>query len=114
MTNAERLLMEITGINLTPTEIEVYLAEKGLQSATVYEPLNKMNTIAIYEVALSVLESIANNPEFMKTRKFDDMTIDKFAENLQNRIDQLERKIRKMKSDLQTASQSNFFMLFRE
>ncbi|MED0758862.1 hypothetical protein P4S93_13900 [Aneurinibacillus thermoaerophilus] len=114
MTNAERLLMEITGINLTPAEIDVYLSENCLSSTDTYDANNKQNTIAIYEAALSVLESIANNPEYMKTRKFDDMTIDKFAENLQNRIDQLERKIRKMKSDLQTASQSNFFMLFRE
>lgn len=114
MTNAERLLMETTGINLTPDEIEVYLSENGLQGATSYDASNKKNTVSIYETALAVLESIANNPEFMKTRKYDDMTIDKFAENLQNRIDQLERKVRKMKSEITTANQSNFFMLFRE
>ncbi len=114
MNNADRFLMEATGINLTPVEVEVYLAENGLQATDTYDVSNKENTISIYEAALSVLESIANNPEYMKTRKFDDMTIDKFAENLQNRIDQLERKVRKMKSDIATASQSNFFMLFRE
>lgn len=114
MTNAERLQMETTGINLTPDEIGVYLSENGLSATSTYDASNKQNTIAIYEAALSVLESIANNPEFMKTRKYDDMTIDKFAENLQNRIDQLERKVRKMKSEITTANQSNFFMLFRE
>ncbi|MED0676329.1 hypothetical protein ABEV55_17465 [Aneurinibacillus thermoaerophilus] len=114
MTNAERLQMEIGGIKLSSPEIEVYLAENSLSATGTYDTSNKQNTIAIYETALAVLESIANNPEYMKTRKFDDMTVDKFAENLQNRIDQLERKIRKMKSDIATASQSNFFILFRE
>ncbi|WP_328007487.1 hypothetical protein [Heyndrickxia sporothermodurans] len=61
---------------------------------------------------MSVLESIANNPSLMKTVKMDDTTISDFADSIQSRIDQLERKIRTLKTDDQIANESNFFMLF--
>lgn len=44
----------------------------------------------------------------MKNYKQDDISVSQFAENIQSRIDQLERKIRTMKTDDET----NFFMLF--
>ncbi|WP_047155160.1 hypothetical protein [Aneurinibacillus tyrosinisolvens] len=113
MTNDLRLLMEIEGIELTPEERDVYLLENGLSSNANYDAQNKSNQIAIYQTALAILESLANNPNYMKTRKFDDMTIDKFAENLQSRIDQLDKKVRKLKVDLDMAAQSNFFNLFQ-
>jgi len=44
---------------------------------------------------------------FVKT---DDLTISSFAENIQNRIEQLEQSIRKMK--IEQKNKSDFFMLF--
>lgn len=110
MTNLQRLLLEIKGIELDQNEIAVYLAENGLNPHDEYIPsaTNKRN---IYKTALSILESIANNPSLMKTYKLDDMTITDFHENLLARIDQLERKIRSMKTDEQE-QQGNVFMLF--
>lgn len=40
------------------------------------------------------------------------MSVSEFATNIQNRIDQLERKISKLKTDEQLENESNFFMLF--
>ena len=108
MTNLQRLLLEVQGIDLDQNELIVYLEENGLKAHDEYVPsaTNKRN---IYKTALSILESIANNPKLMKTYKLDDMTISGFHENLLSRIDQLERKIRQMKTDEQ---EHNVFMLF--
>lgn len=116
MTNQSRLEMEIKGITLTPEEIDVYLGESGLQPLAEYEPTNKSQTRKIYETALSILESIANQPQLMKNYTTDDQTISQFHENLMARIDQLESKIRKMKSDESKAANTNgsFFMLFNQ
>ena len=109
MTNLQRLLLEVQGINLDQNELAVYLAENYLNPHDEYNPpTNKRN---IYKTALSILESIANNPKLMKTYKLDDMTISGFHENLLNRIDQLERKIRSMKTDEQEQT-GNVFMMF--
>lgn len=112
MTNLERLALETKGINLTEEESSIYLLESGLSPNEQYNPSSATNKRNIYRAALSILESIANQPSTMKDYKEDDISVSQFAENIQNRIDQLERKIRTMKTDEQ--SDSNFFMLFRD
>ncbi|GLH62402.1 hypothetical protein [Parageobacillus sp. G301] len=111
MTNLQRLLLEIKGIELDQDELTVYLQENELNPIDEYNPASATNKRNIYKTALSILESIANNPKLMKAYKLDDMTITDFHENLLNRIDQLERKIRSMKTDEQN-EQGNTFMLF--
>jgi hypothetical protein len=111
MTNLQRLLLEVQGINLDQDELTVYLQENELNPNDEYNPASATNKRNIYKTALSILESIANNPKLMKAYKFDDMTVSAFHENLLNRIDQLERKIRSMKTDEQE-QQGNVFMLF--
>lgn len=111
MTNLQRLMLETKGIELDQNELIVYLEENGLKAHDEYIPSSATNKRNIYKTALSILESIANNPKLMKTYKFDDMTVSDFHENLLNRIDQLERKIRSMKTDEQEQT-GNVFMLF--
>ncbi|MGG6440501.1 hypothetical protein ABET52_13790 [Saccharococcus caldoxylosilyticus] len=111
MTNLQRLLLEIKGIDLDQNELVVYLEENGLKAHDEYNPQSATNKRNIYKTALSILESIANNPKLMKAYKLDDMTVTDFHENLLNRIDQLERKIRSMKTDEQEQT-GNVFMLF--
>lgn len=111
MTNLERLQMEIKDIVLTEDEQEVYLQENSLSPDGEYNPQSIINKRNILKTALSILESIANNPTTMKNYKKDDITISKFSENIQNRIEQLERKIRQMSIN-DEMSDSNYFMLF--
>lgn len=111
MTNQQRLQMEVQGIDLTADEIQMYLAENGLDHRSEYNAASNLNKKAIYAAALSILESLANNPTLMKNYKQDDMTISAFAENIQSRIDQLERKIRSMSND--DHNDTSFFNLFR-
>ena len=109
MDNMQRLLIEIKGVELEQSELEVYLLENGLQPTDTYDTNNNSNKRSIYMTALHVLESLANNPTMMSAIKIDDMTVSDFHENLMNRIDQLERKVRQMSiSD----SNSNIFMLY--
>lgn len=114
MNNLQRLELETRGITLTQEELTIYLQENNLQPLEEYNPQSATNKKMIYQSALSVLESIANNPTLMKSIKLDDMTVSDFHENLMNRIDQLERKIRKLKTDEQVAGDSSFFILFSE
>ncbi|WP_346234432.1 hypothetical protein MKY04_11940 [Lysinibacillus telephonicus] len=112
MNNLQRLQLETQGIELTHEEFRVYLAENSLNHYDEYNPNSNKSKRAIYQTALAILESVANNPELMKDYKQDDMTISAFHENLMARIDQLERKIRTMPiSD--DSNDSNFFMLFQ-
>ncbi|APH05845.1 hypothetical protein [Bacillus weihaiensis] len=109
MTNLQRLQLEVKGITLSQEELSIYLMEADLNPHQEYNPQSSTSKRSIYCAALSILESIANNPSNMKNYKEDDMSVSDFAENIQSRIDQLERKIRTMKRD---ESDSNFFMLF--
>lgn len=111
MTNLQRLLLETKGIDLDQNELIVYLEENGLKAHDEYNPQSATNKRNIYKTALSILESIANNPKLMKAYKLNDMTVIDFHENLMNRIDSLERKIRQMKTDEQEQT-GNVFMLF--
>ncbi|SFA52405.1 hypothetical protein SAMN05216169_103229 [Anoxybacillus pushchinoensis] len=111
MTNLQRLMLETKGIDLDQNELAVYLAENGLNPHDEYNPQSATAKRNIYKTALSILESIANNVQLMKNYKHEDMTVTDFHENLMNRIDSLERKIRQMKTDEQKQT-GNVFMLF--
>lgn len=108
----ERLQLETKGITLTPDELTIYLAEEGISNPELeYDASSASDKLRIYSAALSILNSVANNPALMKSYKEDDLTVSDFAESLQNRIDQLERKIRSMSIN-QSDNASNTFMLF--
>lgn len=114
MNNLQRLELETKGIKLEQDELSIYLQENDLQPFVEYNPQSATNQRNIYKSALSVLESIANDVSRMKSVKLDDMTVSDFSESIQNRIDQLERKIRLLKTDEQLQNESNFFMLFAD
>lgn len=99
MSNLDRLRLTIKGIDLLDTELEVYLEENGLSPHTQYNPTSNTNKKNILKTALSILEDVANNIDLMRNFKMEDMTISQFSENLQNRIDALDRKIRMIKDD---------------
>ncbi|ETI68142.1 hypothetical protein [Neobacillus vireti] len=114
MNNLQRLELETKGIQLEQDELIVYLQENELKPFDDYKPQSATSKKNIYRAALSILESIANNPSGMKAYKIDDMSVTHFQENLMNRIDQLERKIRTLKTDDQLQNESNYFMLFTD
>ncbi len=111
MTNLERFNIELGDMSgkITDDVKQVYLMESDLDFNGEYVKENKVN---IYQATLSFLNSLANNPQAMKSYKTDDLTISSFAESIQNRIDQLEQSIRKMK--IEQKNKSDFFMLFNE
>lgn len=110
MTNLERLQMEIQGVdNFTTDQLKIYLQENSLVDTEDYVPASNINKKNILKTALSILESIANNPTLMREVKNDDMTISQFSENLQNRIDSLDRKIRLIPSDDSQLADGGFF-----
>lgn len=110
MNNLQRLELETKGITLDAQELVMYLSEQGLNAYDDYLSDSLSNKKAIYSTSLSILESVANDVTLMKSIKIDDMTVSQFHENLMKRIDQLERKVRTMKSD---NNSSNVFMLYR-
>lgn len=113
MTNTERLLMEIKGIDLTPDEINIYLTENSLNPTDEYIPTSNTNKRNILKSALSILESVANQPALMKDYKQDDISISQFHENLMSRIESLEIKIRQIPDDANTYQDgASFFMMF--
>lgn len=115
MTNNDRLLMEIKGIDLTPDEIEIYLAENELVPTVEYIPTSNTNKRNILKSALAILESVANQPDLMKNYKQDDISVSQFHENLEKRIDALTYKIRQIPEDAQTyADGASFFMMFAD
>lgn len=112
MNNKERLELEIRGIELEDAEIDVYLLENNLLATDEYDALSASNKKKIYSTALSILESLANNPTMMKSIKVDDMTVSEFHENLMKRIDQLEGKIRDMPTDDNTGGSGGWFIFY--
>lgn len=113
MTNIERLKMEIEGIDLTDDKLTVYLEENDLTATDEYAPTSKTNKKNILKTALSILESIANNPSNMKNYKTDDISISQFSENLNNRIDALDRKIRLIPDDEGFNDGASFIYMFK-
>lgn len=110
MNNLQRIEMETKGIKLTQQELIIYLKENGLDPHAEYQADNLTSQKAVYSTALSILESLANNPENFKHIKMDDMTVSQFAENLQKRIYHLTRKIRNFKTETRD---SDVFILFK-
>mgnify|MGYP001067375202 CR=1 FL=1 len=107
--------MEVKGITLADNEWEVYLSENGLIANEAYQATVQLNKKKVYMTALSILESVANNPSMMKDYVIDDMTVSQFHENLMARIDQLQNKIDNLKDDVKNVeSDSSFFMLFAD
>lgn len=115
MNNLSRLKLETPNLSIPDEQLSIYLLENSIVPEADYIPIDKSNQIAIYSCALSVLESLANDPNLMKSYKTDDITVSEFAENIQSRIDQLTTKIRSMRAEQVKASQpqTNTFMLFR-
>lgn len=99
MTNLERLKMEISDISYSDEQLSVFLLENELTGIVEYDPQSNTNKKNILKTALSILEAIANNPQLMKSYKTEDISVTEFSENLQSRIDQLERKIRILPDD---------------
>ncbi|KMY50542.1 hypothetical protein [Peribacillus loiseleuriae] len=114
MNNLQRLELETKGIKLEQEELSIYLQENDLEPFVEYNPQSATSKKNIYRAALSVLESIANDVSRMKSVKLDDMTVSDFSDSIQSRIDQLERKIRQLKTDDQLQNESSFFMLFAD
>lgn len=110
MTNEERLKMEIVGIDLEQQEIEIYLLENDLLASNPYDASSRVNKRNIYLSALSILNSIANQPSSMKNYKQDDMSVYDFSVHLQARIKQLENAINSTPSD--DSLPRNYFNLF--
>lgn len=110
--NLDRLKMEIKSIQMNDTELTIYLNEAGLFATDEYNPSDKGNTIKIYESALGILESVANDTNLMKTYKMDDISVSNFHEQLMKRIDQLSDKIIKLKRDEMKKNESNYFVLW--
>lgn len=99
MNNLERLKMEIKGIDTPENELIVYLMENDLTHSDEYDATSNSNKKAIYQTALAILESLANNPSMMKNYKTEDISITHFHTNLLSQIDNLNRKIRSMLDD---------------
>lgn len=112
--NLARLKMEIKGIDFPDQELQVYLLENGLDDMTEYDPKSNTNKKQIYQTALSVLESIANNPQQMKNYKTEDLSITHFHTNLLRQIDALNHKIRNMADDEYTSeSDTTYIHIFK-
>jgi len=112
--NLQRLQMETKGVTLEQAELIIYLEENDLAAFTEYNPQSATNKKNIYQSALSILESIANNPEHMRNIKDTEMSVSDFSDNLQSRIDQLEYKVRKLLTDEQASINTSIFTLFNE
>lgn len=110
MTNIERLKLAIEGINISDNNLNIYLLENSLAATDEYKPDSNINKKQIYKTALSILEDIANNPQNMKNYKTDDITISNFSDNIQSRIEQLEKKIRQIPSDDITSQDGSSFV----
>ena len=115
MNNLERLKMEISDITYTDEQLSVFLLENELTGTLEYDPQSNTNKKNILKTALSVLEALANNPQLMKSYKTEDISVTEFSENLQSRIDQLERKIRMLPDDENVYQDgSSFVYIFTE
>lgn len=116
MTNLQRLKLEIN-LNgaYTDDQLTVFLQENGLTATEEYNPSSNTNKKNILKTALSILEAIANNPQLMKSYKSEEISVTEFSENLQNRIDQLERKIRILPDDYEVYNDAaTFVYIFNE
>ena len=112
MTNIDRLKMETKGFDYPVEELSIYLEENSLDPNAEYIPTSNINKRAIIATALSMLESLANNPQMFKDFKFDDETVSGFGDRLQSRIDQISRNLRMTSASDDVSSSGSTFMLF--
>lgn len=110
MNNLQRLQMEIKDIELEQCELNVYLKENGLEPFKPYDATCNASKRMIYMTALSILESIANNPVAMGDLRIDDMSVSDFYDNLLARIDQLENRIRRLPLDGSNGQGNGYFL----
>ncbi|UOR12191.1 hypothetical protein [Halobacillus amylolyticus] len=107
MTNFEVLRTELKGLQgYEPNELELYLYNNDLVGSEAYD---KMNRIGILQTTIDVLSSMANNQSYFADKQHEDMSISGFGEVLQNRIDQAETQLRKLKAE---KNNSSTFFLF--
>lgn len=100
MTYLDRIKLELQDISFNDAELTVLAQENGINNPiSEYDPTSNTAKRAVYSTVLSVLEAIANNPNLMKNYKNEDISIMDFAESIQSRISQLERKIRLLPAD---------------
>lgn len=115
MTNIDRLKMEVQESGFTDEQLTIYLEENYLNPNDDYSPTSNISKKNILKTALAILEAVANNPTYMKNIKNDDMTISQFSENLSNRIDALDRKIRLIPDDEQVYEDgATFIYMFND
>lgn len=115
MNYIDRTKLELSNISLTDDELTIRIQESGISNPTDdYNPASNIDKKAIYSTVLSILESIANDPQQMRSIREEDQSISDVSANLQNRIDQLNRKIRMMDSSDDENINSSFFSLFRD
>lgn len=127
MTNKERLLIEIQGViptNLSNANItievsnfnsmcDIYLEEFNLPKDEEYDPQSNTNKKLIYQTAKQVLENVANNPQYMRDYKTEDITVTEFHKNLLSQIQYLNSKISTMlDDDFHTGNETSFIYLF--
>lgn len=112
--NLSRLKMELRGFEIDQKELIIYLMENDLTDNDIYNPESNTNKKKIYQSALSVLESIANDPKNMKNYKTDDVSITHFHTNIMRRIDDLRKKISNMmEDDFTSQNDARFTYLFK-
>lgn len=109
--NLYRLGMAVQGIDLKLKNYQLLRRSKS-DPYQEYDASSNINKRQIYSVALSIVESTANNPTLMKSYRSDDITVTDLAESIQNRISQLEYKIRMMPTNDDKSKTTNTFMLF--
>lgn len=118
MTYLDRIKLELQDITFTDSQLTVLAQENGINNPSLeYDATSNTSKRAIYSTVLSVLEAIANNPNLMKNYKNEDISIMDFAESIQNRISQLERKIRLLPADdtgENIADGASWVYMFRE
>lgn len=126
MTNFERLSIEVEvdfpknaneeQIAFWEEKMETYLKENGLNADDTYNPESKTNKKNILKTALSILESLANTRHVLQTSEYGgDFKFYEYYENLQNRIDALERKIRLLPDDENVYQDgASFVYIFKE
>lgn len=110
--NLERVKMEV-GLTMPDDQLAIYLEEEGLTSTDTYDSSSLVSKRKLLLITLTILNNVANNLSYMKNYKEDDITVSAFAENLQNRIDQIERKLTLLPTEA-NKNESRTFFLFNQ
>lgn len=102
MTNLDRLKLELANKDyFTDEEYTVLLDENGLDSKGDYK--KESNQLSLLQTVLAVLEALSNNIELYMKVQTEFTTISSAYENLNMRIDVLNKKIAELPSYEPTA-----------